>query len=384
VPINIDNAHPAGSSGLTAGHLALTYDPRVFTVSAADVHLGSLLAAGSGWSVVPTINPVTGEIAIALTSATPITSMQGGSLVTIDFHPIDYGEPSGVSRRIPTPMTLVASVNPTGQQVILTELEDAQGTFTLTPAPTSGFGPQVWSVGLPTAALEATPNAPVGEPLLVNTLAPLATDTLPGDASILEPATSPRSAMVSDPTEPFVTAGQMTLADSVTVHVSAASAHIATTIVTLASGTVAPLNSAPFPSLVFQLSALPLASMSSAEGVDSQRLPGEWLQALARGTVSATDPMLVVGNLRDIFEHVLANQLRLSPSPMENTDGLVWDEGGRDLNWQATRDLMPLPGHCNRPEVRTDAPTRQESDSRGAWERAALDLYFGDTATDGE
>ena len=42
---------PAGSTGLTEAHLALTYDPSVFTVSARDVHLGSVLAAGSGWSV---------------------------------------------------------------------------------------------------------------------------------------------------------------------------------------------------------------------------------------------------------------------------------------------------------------------------------------------
>src|SRR5262249_30319537 len=68
VAVNIDDAHPAGSTGLIGGHLALTYDPRVFTVSAADVHLGSVLAAGSGWSVVPTIDPATGQIAIAISS----------------------------------------------------------------------------------------------------------------------------------------------------------------------------------------------------------------------------------------------------------------------------------------------------------------------------
>jgi hypothetical protein len=74
VRVNIDDAHPAGSTGLIEAHLALTYDPHVFTVSAADVHLGSVLAAGSGWTVQPTINPATGQIAIALSSTTPISN----------------------------------------------------------------------------------------------------------------------------------------------------------------------------------------------------------------------------------------------------------------------------------------------------------------------
>jgi uncharacterized repeat protein (TIGR03803 family) len=132
VPVNIDDAHPAGSSGLIRGQLALTYDPRQFTVSAADVHLGSVLAASTGWVLQVSINPITGEIGIALSSTTPIAQPLGGSLVTIDFHPIDGA--SGVPA-----IALVASVNPTGQQVITTELEDAQGAFTLTPAPANSF-----------------------------------------------------------------------------------------------------------------------------------------------------------------------------------------------------------------------------------------------------
>jgi hypothetical protein len=126
VAVNIDDAHPAGSMGLIEAHLALRYDPRQFNVSAADIHLGSVLSEGIGWSVAVTINPVSGEIAIALSSQTPISSSVGGSLVTIDFHPIT---PSAD----PSSIMLVSSVNPTGTQVIRTELEDAQGTFTLSP-----------------------------------------------------------------------------------------------------------------------------------------------------------------------------------------------------------------------------------------------------------
>src|SRR5262249_30061027 len=135
--VNLDDAHPAGSTGLVRGHLALTYDPRQITVSAADIHLGSLLAAGD-WSLVPTIDPATGQIAIAFSASTPVTSMQGVSLVIIDFHPV-----GGVSN--PPPIALVSSVTPNGRPVT-TELEDAQGTFTLTPAPTNHFDARVGSI----------------------------------------------------------------------------------------------------------------------------------------------------------------------------------------------------------------------------------------------
>jgi hypothetical protein len=73
------------------------------------------------------INPSTGEIGIVLSSTTPISSPVGGSLVIIDFH-----QNTGASG--PPTIALVASVNPTGQQAVTTELEDAQGTFTLAPA----------------------------------------------------------------------------------------------------------------------------------------------------------------------------------------------------------------------------------------------------------
>jgi glycosidase len=127
VPVNIDDPHPAGSTGLIEAQLALMYDPSIFTVSAADIHLGSVLAAGVGWSIEPTVNPFTGQIAIALFSTTPITSLLGGSLVTIDFHYKASASP------LP-PVDLVASVNPTGQQPIITELEDVQGAFIISPA----------------------------------------------------------------------------------------------------------------------------------------------------------------------------------------------------------------------------------------------------------
>ena len=155
VPVIIDDAHPAGSTGLIEAHLALTYDPSIFTVSMADIRLGSLMAASNGWTLTSTINAVSGQIAIALSSTTPVTNSLGGSLVIIDFHQ-RLGEPGLLATEGVTPVVenargspglasiaLVASVNPTGTQVVTTELEDAQGTFTLTPAPMNGFDSRI-------------------------------------------------------------------------------------------------------------------------------------------------------------------------------------------------------------------------------------------------
>jgi hypothetical protein len=147
VPVNLDDTHPDGSTGLLRAQLAVIYDPRFFTVSAADVHLGSLLAAGSGWTAEATINATTGEIAISLASDTPLTSTLPGSLITIDFHlaaGVSAQGPDGSQSQAggtpdfwpPMPVILVDWVNPTGQQVVRTELEDAQGTFT-----TDAFNP---------------------------------------------------------------------------------------------------------------------------------------------------------------------------------------------------------------------------------------------------
>jgi hypothetical protein len=149
VPVNIDDAHPAGSTGLIDAHLALTYDPHQFAVSAADIQLGSVLTGGD-WSIAPIVDQSTGQIAITLSSNTPIAQTLGGSLVTIEFHqnPIASG---------PATTKLVASVDPDGN-LFSTELADAQGTFTLTPSPTDDASdPLQTSVMLVAAVAPSTP-----------------------------------------------------------------------------------------------------------------------------------------------------------------------------------------------------------------------------------
>jgi hypothetical protein len=135
----------------------------LFSVTAADIRLGSLLATGNGWTLTPTINPTTGEIAIALASSTPILGSIGGSLVTIDFHPV-AGVPAAA---VSTAISLVSWVNPTGTQVVLTELADAQGTFTLSPAPTNGFDSRIDGVvlGMNAPATPLMETVPVAAPV---------------------------------------------------------------------------------------------------------------------------------------------------------------------------------------------------------------------------
>src|SRR5207302_508068 len=109
VPVNLDETRPDGSTGLIAADLALTYNPTLFSVTAADIHAGSVLA-GSNWSIVPTIDQATGQIGISLSSSMPITSNFAGSLVTIDFHQTGTGAGAAA-------IQLVASVNPNGHLI---------------------------------------------------------------------------------------------------------------------------------------------------------------------------------------------------------------------------------------------------------------------------
>src|SRR5262249_10148901 len=130
VPVNIDDPHPAGSTGLMQAVLALRYDPTVFRVSVADIHLGIVPNSGTGWTLQVWVDAATGQIGIILFSATPIGTAVGGSLVPITFH-VQPGAAVGMS-----PLNLAAALNPNGQGVFRTTLDDNQGPLTLHPAPT--------------------------------------------------------------------------------------------------------------------------------------------------------------------------------------------------------------------------------------------------------
>jgi hypothetical protein len=143
VPVNIDTAKPAGSTGLIESVLALRYDPQVFSVTAADIHLGKVPGAGTGWKLHAAVNPQTGEIGIDVYSTTAIQTSVGGSLVTITFQVLGTA-PAGLSA-----LSLVTQVSPAGHQVFRTEAVDASGPWVLHTAMTAS-GPEPAEPGLVT------------------------------------------------------------------------------------------------------------------------------------------------------------------------------------------------------------------------------------------
>jgi VCBS repeat-containing protein len=177
VPVNIDDPHPEGSTGLTQAMIALTYDPTVFSVSAADVRLGSVPAAGTGWTLQTRVDQATGQIGMTLFSATPISAAVAGSLVTIDFHVLP-GAAGGLS-----PINLVGSVNPGGRGAFYTTLSDDQGLLTLHPAPTDSAKDDIDGQVLVLAA----PAVPVVEDDAAPAPAPIA-DAPPAGAAAAVPA----------------------------------------------------------------------------------------------------------------------------------------------------------------------------------------------------
>ena len=126
VPVLLDHPRPEDSTGMTEAILALTYDPKVLTVSASDITLGSIPGLGSGWHLVSVIDQVTGQIGIDLYSTTAITATQAGSLVNIAFHMVP-------GAYVPTTaVQLVNAVAPNGHW-FSTEVADGDGQFVLSP-----------------------------------------------------------------------------------------------------------------------------------------------------------------------------------------------------------------------------------------------------------
>jgi Putative Ig domain/Bacterial Ig-like domain (group 3) len=358
VAVNLDDAHPAGSTGLVRGQLALTYDPRQLSVSAADIHLGSLLAGG-GWSLVPSIDPATGQIAIALSSGTPITSTQGGSLVTIDFHTV-----GGNSN--PSSIALVSSVTPNGQPVT-TELEDAQGTFTLsqgntvvTLTATATVGqvadlPGSGQVGNlphgPTGTIEAISGSPDFPPAVV--------ETTSNAAAVAAESVDPEAATVSVP-----------VVEAAPLHV-AAPIHGTAAIVAATTSSVA----GSLTTLVFQMGP-PIAAGPSNAALGWQHLADQLFQALARTASSANDPALV--GAVQILEHALAGQLFLAQPSSENLDSFNWEDAGVDLDWQGA-GRQPL--SATRDQQETGSPLTTSA-AEAVTTRAAVDQLFSQDADD--
>jgi hypothetical protein len=126
VSVLLDHPHPVGSTGMEEAVLALTYDPKVLTLSASDITLGSISGLNSGWHLVSVVDQATGQIGIDLYSTTAISATQAGSLVNISFHVVP-------GAAVPaTGVALVNSVTPYGLS-FSTEVADDQGQYILSP-----------------------------------------------------------------------------------------------------------------------------------------------------------------------------------------------------------------------------------------------------------
>ena len=251
------------------------------------MHAGSLLAGGD-WTIVPTIDQATGQIAIALSSSTPISSSIGGSLVTIDFHFEGVrGQGSGVSAdasRLGL-IRLVTSATPHGQ-LVTTELEDAQGAFTLTMGTTNSTNPTN-----PTEIVaEQISVAPEHGPGLVVVQGA----DRPFEADLADAAVVSEASTSGEGTGPAVLAAPATLQVGAAVgHEAASMVAITTSLIT--SG-VPPLNAVVAP------------YMAEAQARD-------------------TSLTLRVSKLTDQFFQALGRVA-------DNTEWLSWDEPGPDLVWQ--------------------------------------------------
>ena len=183
VPVDIDDPLPAANDGMTEATVALSYDPAVLSVSPSDIHLGSVPASGSGWTLQSSIDQATGQIAVTILSTTPIASSTAGSLVVIDFHQ------TGLTAAGTTTVNLVDSVDPNGSAPIYTQVDGQQGPFVLSPAPANAYNPQIdalvtlagaegatgsaSALSQLTASVVAGPVAPVSAAAAVQALGPV-------------------------------------------------------------------------------------------------------------------------------------------------------------------------------------------------------------------
>jgi hypothetical protein len=137
--VNIDTAHPAGSSGMIDAILALAYDPAAFDVSAADVHMGTVSESGAGWRLQAEVNSEKGLIGVELVGNNPVLSTAGGSLITVTMHPKSALANTFRTDSSLPPLRFVPSADPSGGvRVYQTQISDAKGAFVLEQIVESG------------------------------------------------------------------------------------------------------------------------------------------------------------------------------------------------------------------------------------------------------
>jgi hypothetical protein len=97
-------------------------------------------------------------------------------------------------------------------------------------------------------------------------------------------------------------------------------------------------------------------------------------QALGRGTINP----ILLATVNNVFERVMAGQIILSPSGVDNPD--YWEDMTRDLDGQG----MASAGHRTRREGTADAAARMTMVEHAAADPDALDRYFAEMADVGD
>jgi regulation of enolase protein 1 (concanavalin A-like superfamily) len=275
VPVNLDEAHPAGSTGLTEATLALRFDPSVFSVSANDIQLGSIPQAGSGWTLTSAVDARTGQIGITLWSLTPISSNLAGNLVTINFH-AQPGAAAGTSS-----IQLAASVNPNGQGAYVTNVADSNGALILGVALTN----------LSNLLLNGTVDV-LASPLSVVTVVTTSTPV-----AIVEPkvkgAVTPTVPEVLESSGQQGSASVSTSADSGEVHAAQVASHPAAAVSNLI------FQAAQAAGVVLQIGLPTVAVTSAGPALTGQQLADRLLPAVARGATELGDVAPVAGATRE-------------------------------------------------------------------------------------
>jgi autotransporter-associated beta strand protein len=342
VPVNLDEARPVGSTGLTEATLALRFDPSVFTVSSGDIHLGSIPQGGNGWTLTSSVNDVTGQIGITLYSLTPIASNVAGSLVMIDFH-AQPGAAVGTSS-----VQLAATVDPSGHGSYVTNVADSNGAMILGIAPTNVANPvldgTVVVLASPVSAVTVLTSTSVVasvEPEVVVSVTPVV-------SVVVESSSSEESSV------PAMAAP----ADASAARVGKATAHPANAVATLLSQAAA---------AVFQVGLPAVALPAAAPALSEQHLADRVFQAAARGVVDLADLALVGGTAQDAMSQYLGSRLS-GPEDQGSDPG---DFRLDDLELSA--DLGPSASRTGRREaVNAQAPAARAT----VTDPSALSQYF--------
>ncbi len=319
VPVSIDDPLPAANDGMTEATLALTYDPAVFSVSSSDIHLGSVPASGSGWTLQSTIDQATGQIAVTILSTAPIASSAAGSLVTIDFHQI------GFTAAGTTTIDLVGSVDPNGSAPTYTQVDGQQGPYVLSPAPANAYHPQIDALVTLAGAEGATGSAEG------------ATGSAEGATGSAEGATgSAEGATGSAEGATGSAEGATGSAEGATGSASA----LPQLTVSVVAGPVAPVSAAAAVEALGPVSSVGVASRASASAGAAQvpqQLADGLFTALARGAVDPAELAILDSDEDEAVSQALAAEISAAGSAQANLDNLLWGDDGEAGGWDFTR-----------------------------------------------